>query len=112
MHLAKLFEIAEEHGFKGQYVSLLLAIAAAVEAQSSGALPVNAAGAIGALCCELDLPPEAPRGIEIMARSIGLVGHLIDESRRPLAREIWERTELEVNSNVFGPDPANHSTTA
>lgn len=98
---AKLFDLAAQHGFRGRYVELMLALAEQVRVQTGKDLPVNATGAIGALCCELGLPEEAPRGIAIIARSIGLVGHLIEEGRQPIAREIWERAEDEVNAGVF-----------
>lgn len=97
----KLFEIAKAHGLAGRHVALMLALGGEAEARTGRSLPVNATGAIGALCCELGLPSEAPRGISIMARSIGLVGHLIEEARMPIAREIWERAETEVNDAWF-----------
>jgi citrate synthase len=97
----KLFDIAKSHGLAGRHVALMQALGREAEARTGRSLPVNATGAIGALCCELGLPKEAPRGITIMARSIGLVGHLIEESRAPIAREIWERAETEVNDAWF-----------
>lgn len=101
----KLFEIARANGFDGRYVALLNAISAEAERRTGRTLPVNAAGAIGALCCELGLPDQAPRGIAVFARAIGLVGHLIEESRDPIAREIWGRAEAEVNANWFDEEP-------
>ncbi len=99
----KLFEIAHEAGFDGPYVKLLQAIAQAAQARSGKTLPINATGAIGALCCELGLPEQAPRGIAVFARAIGLVGHLVEEARQPIARALWERAEGEVNAGHFPP---------
>ena len=31
-----------------------------------------------------------------MARAIGLVGHILEETRDPMATEIWERVEEEA----------------
>jgi hypothetical protein len=63
-----------------------------------GQLPVNATGALGALACELDLPWRLCRGLAVMGRAVGLVGHIAEELRNPLAREIWERVEEESSS--------------
>ena len=57
--------------------------------------PVNVSGAIGAVASELGLDWRICRGIGVMARSIGLVAHLWEEIRNPLARELWLRTDEE-----------------
>jgi citrate synthase len=31
-----------------------------------------------------------------MARAVGLVGHLLEETRQPMAAEIWHRVENEA----------------
>lgn len=97
----KLFQIAEEEGLSGPYVTLLKAIADEAHLKTGKHLPINATGAIGALCCEIGLPLQASRGIAVMARAIGLVGHLIEEAREPMARSIWERAEAEINEHHF-----------
>jgi citrate synthase len=35
----------------------------------------------------------------VISRAVGLVGHLAEEMRNPLAREIYERVEAEVYDN-------------
>jgi citrate synthase len=91
-----LFAIAENNGFRGQYVALLEEISKQAEARLSRELPINATGAIGAILCELDFPWRICRGIAVISRAVGLVGHLSEEMENPLAREIWERAEQEV----------------
>lgn len=94
----KLFEIALANGFHGRYVELMEAISR--HASTNGRpLPVNAPGAIGALSCELGLPWRAARGIAVIGRAVGLVGHLIEEMKNPLAMELWLRTESEAGNN-------------
>lgn len=97
----RLFEIAAEHGFSGRYVRLMKDVAEAAETLlgKPGRLPVNATGAMGALACELDIPWRLCRGLAVMGRAVGLVGHIAEELRNPLAREIWERVEEESSSH-------------
>lgn len=94
-----LFGIAGRNGFRGRYVALLEAISAEAERRLARSLPINATGAIGAILCELGFPWRICRGIVVISRAVGLVGHLAEEMRNPLAREIWERAEAEVYEN-------------
>jgi citrate synthase len=90
----RLFELARETGFYGKYCRLMEDIA-----QMRG-ITLNATGAIGALSCELGLEPGIVRGLGVMARAIGLVGHLLEESREPMAEELWRRAEEEATAPV------------
>lgn len=90
----RLFEIARETGFYGKHCELILALG------KEKALPVNATGAIGALACELGMDWRAVRGIGVMARAVGLVGHLLEESRQPMAEEVWFRIEDEASAHL------------
>lgn len=98
----RLFELAAENGLSGRYVRLMQEVAMAAERalNKSGQLPVNATGALGALSSEMGIPWRLCRGLAVIGRSIGLVGHIAEEIRNPIAREIWERTEHECSSHV------------
>jgi citrate synthase len=95
-----LFGIAEKNGFRGRYVALLEAIAAAAEKRLNRMLPINATGAIGAVLSELGFPWRICRGVAIIGRAVGLVGHIAEELRNPIAYEIYERAEHEVMANA------------
>jgi len=97
---SKLFALAAENGFAGRHVQLMQAIAAEYEAATGKKLPVNATGAIGALCCEMDLGDDVAGAIGIMARAVGLVGHIMEEARQPMAVEIWNRTDEEATEHL------------
>jgi citrate synthase len=94
-----LFAIAERNGFRGRYVALLDEISKQAESRLQRELPINATGAIGAILSELDFPWRICRGIAVISRAVGLVGHLAEEMTDPLGREIWERAEREVFDN-------------
>jgi citrate synthase len=101
-----LFAIAERNGFRGRYVGLIEAVSAAAEKRRSRSLPVNAPGAIGAILSELGFPWQICRGIAVISRAVGLVGHIAEEMRNPVATEIYERVEREVLANARGVDAA------
>jgi citrate synthase len=90
----RLFEIARETGFYGKYCVRMEEIA------KKKNLTLNATGAIGALACELGLDWKIVKGLGVMARAVGLVGHILEESRQPMAEEIWHRIEEEATAHV------------
>lgn len=90
----RLFELAAENGFSGDYIELMREIEAVVEKKKP--LPINATGALGAICAEMGFPWQITRGLGVMARAIGLVGHILEERENPIAFELWQRTEEEI----------------
>lgn len=98
----RLFTIARATRFHGHYVELMRLVARRAAKATGKPMPINATGAIGAICCEMELPPEACRGIGVMARAVGLVGHVIEEMRQPLGREVWRRVEEEATAHARG----------
>ena len=90
----RLFEIARETGYYGKYCRLMEDLARLKK------LTLNATGAIGALACELGLDWRAVRGIGVMARAVGLVGHLLEESRQPMAEAVWHQVEAQASEHL------------
>jgi citrate synthase len=90
----RLFEIARETGFYGKYCQRM------EEIGRKKNLVVNATGAIGALACELGLDWRAVKGLGVMARAVGLVGHLLEEARQPMAESIWHQVEEEATKHI------------
>ena len=94
----RLFQIAAECGRSGRYVALMQAVEREAQAATGKVLPINATGAIAAIACELGFAGHVVRGFGVMARAIGLVGHIMEEAEDPMAFEIWQRAEEEVAS--------------
>jgi citrate synthase len=90
----RLFEIARETGHYGKYCRLMEEIA------KERGITLNATGAIGALACELALDWKVVKGLGVMARAVGLVGHILEETRAPMAEEVWHRIEEESTRHV------------
>jgi len=97
---SRLFAIAAENGFAGRYIELIQLIAAEAERRFNRSLPVNATGAIGAVASEMGIPWQVCRGLGVMARAVGLVGHILEEMRQPIAEEVWFRVEEEATAHL------------
>ncbi len=82
----RLFQIASDLGFAGEYVEMAKALADAVEQNSGKHLPINVDGAIAALLCEMEFSPQLANAFFMMARIPGLVAHIYEEqtTMRPM----------------------------
>jgi citrate synthase len=92
----RLIAIAQETGFDGPYVGLIQKVAAEAGRLRKRDLPCNATGILGALACEMGFDWKICRGLGVMARAVGIVGHILEESRNPIAADLWLRTEEEA----------------
>ena len=95
-----LFKVAQETGFNGRYVALMTKIGARATEVSKRDLPVNVTGAMAAVASEFGLQWQMCRGLAVAARAIGLVGHVMEELRQPMAEEIYFRMEEETSRHL------------
>lgn len=89
----RLLECATAQGMAGKYVSALRALSAAVDRNFSKHITINATGAIAALLLEAGFPANLMRGIAVVSRAGGLVGHVKEERQTGTSREIWRAAE-------------------
>jgi len=80
----RVLELADVRGVSGRHVALLREFPAVVEQVWGKALPMNLTGPMAAVLLDLDVPKGAVRGIPILARTMGLIGHLAEEQQRPI----------------------------
>ena len=92
--------IATEQGFGGRNIALMQTIQQEAERRYNRVLPINATGAIGAVASELGIPWQVCRGLGVMARAVGLVGHILEEMKHPMAKELWYRVEGEATAHM------------
>jgi citrate synthase len=85
----RLYALAEEEGLLGPHARLLRLVAQAHEEASGKRLPVNGAGAAGAVLVDIGIRPDVVRGVVLIARTAGLVAHLAEEMDHPLGRDLW-----------------------
>lgn len=95
-----LFKVAEETGYDGPYIRLMKAIGCEAEQRLQRALPVNVTGAMAAVASEMGIPWQICRGLAVAARSVGLVGHVLEEMRQPIATGLYLRTEHEASAHL------------
>lgn len=86
----KLLALAEAAGVPGRHIRALRLLAAEVDAAWGRHLTINATGAVAALLGEIGVPREVMRGIAVVSRSAGLVGHIREEQLDPAARQMWD----------------------
>jgi citrate synthase len=96
----RIYELAQREGLVGLHLSLL-AVVADVHAEISGReLPVNGAGAGGAALLDAGIPARAVRGMALIARTAGLVAHLVEEADSPIGMRLWLEVEARANDDA------------
>ncbi|MCY1507166.1 2-methylcitrate synthase/citrate synthase II [compost metagenome] len=95
-----LFKVAKEMGYDGKYVKLMNALGQQATEQAGRALPVNVTGAMAAVASEMGISWKICRGLAVAARSVGLVGHILEEMRQPIADTLYLRVEHEASAHL------------
>jgi citrate synthase len=85
-----LFEAARTAGVEGEYVEALRALGRHVDQALGRHMTINAPAAISALFLQIGVPVKLMRGLVVISRCIGLVGHLHEEGRNPVGRDLWK----------------------
>jgi citrate synthase len=85
----RLIEIAHEEGLYGPHLALFEAIGRVHPEVLGKTLPLNGAGVSGAALADLGLRRELLRAAVLLARCAGLIGHIAEEIRRPVANESY-----------------------
>ncbi|MBV7483571.1 citryl-CoA lyase [Bordetella sp. BOR01] len=82
--------VSRDNGYYGRHWKLLDAIAGVNQAAFGKLLPINGAGAMGAIAAEMGLDPKAARGLALVGRTAGLIAHIIEEANTPVAPNMWK----------------------
>ncbi|GAA0398704.1 citryl-CoA lyase [Acrocarpospora corrugata] len=96
-----LLAIAEEEGLRGPHLRLFEAIGRVHPQVLGRQLPLNGAGVCGAALADLGLPVDLLRGFALLARAAGLLGHLAEERRDPIAMDIYRTVD---RNTIYLPD--------
>ena len=79
-----LLRLAAERGAEGPHIAMLRAVKAALPDAIGRDLPINVNGAIPAVMLDVGFPLKALKGISLLARTASLIGHLQEETERPI----------------------------
>ena len=89
----RLFDLARESGVYGANCETIVQVREVLSATKGKRLPINATGAIAAIASDLGYDWGLVRGFALVARTVGLLGHLAEEMRAPMAQHVWETVE-------------------
>jgi len=92
----RLLAIARAAGVAGQHLAALELIENCLQQVLGKKLPTNISAAIAAVLGEAGIPASIMRGIILVARCGGLVGHLHEEITDPSANAMWKAVEAAV----------------
>ena len=80
----RILELADARDVSGPYVLLARCFRDAAAETWGKPLPMNVAMPIAAVLLDLGFPGEAVKAVPILARTAGLLAHLVEERERPL----------------------------
>ncbi|UVO35766.1 citryl-CoA lyase [Bradyrhizobium arachidis] len=68
---------------------------------TGNSLALNAAGASGAILADMDLDLTYGGGLALIGRCAGLLGHLAEERKNPIANDVWKMIAVSDSRNSF-----------
>lgn len=83
-----LLKIARETRVYGKYCELVQKLSEIASERRQRPMPVNVTGAIGAIALDMGLPWQINKAFALIGRTLGIMGHIAEEIRKPVAPEI------------------------
>jgi citrate synthase len=80
----RLFQVAAEVGSSGRHTEIAQAVEKLLPQLLGRPLALNVSGAIPAVLLDAGFPLLALKGVPILARTAGLIAHLLEEQERPI----------------------------
>ena len=102
----RLLELANANNTFGPRLALFAAVGRVAPDVLGKSLPLNGAGACGAVLADLGIPQQMLRGVVLLARCAGLLGQLAEEMRTPIASQIFNHVEQSAQFQPIGDTPA------
>jgi citrate synthase len=102
--VVRLFEVSAAIGCRGRYIEAAHAIERVLPAATGKQLAMNVSVAIPAVLLDAEFPLAALKGVPILARTAGLIAHLLEEQSRPIGFVLSHAGAAAVDYD--GPAPA------
>lgn len=100
----RLLQIAADCGCAGAFCALARQVEQALPKYLGKSLPLNVSGAIPAVLLDAGFPLLALKGVPILARTAGLIAHLLEEQLRPIGFVMSHAAAAAIDYD--GPRPA------
>jgi citrate synthase len=92
----RILELADARGVSGPHVAFARALREAVVQTWDTPLPMNVSLPIAAVMLDLGFEPAAVKAVPILARTAGLLAHLVEEQQRPIGFLLAAKAEEAV----------------
>ena len=100
----RLIQIADEVGLAGKFVTIARLVESWLPRVLGKPLALNVSGAIPAVLLDAGFPLGALKGVPILARTAGLIAHLLEEQQQPIGFVMSHAAAGAIDYN--GPAPA------
>jgi citrate synthase len=81
---ARLFEVATEAGLSGRHIQIATTVEKLLPELIGRPLSINVSGAIPSVLLDAGYPLLALKGVPLLARTAGLIAHLLEEQQRAI----------------------------
>jgi citrate synthase len=92
-----LMQLARDNGTFGPHLSLFESIGRVHSQVLGKTLPLNGAGVCGAVLADVGIPMGVMRGVALLARCAGLLGHLVEEQTHPVGIDIYMNVDRNID---------------
>ncbi len=99
-----LLTLARRHDVFGPHLALFEAIGRVHPEVLGKTLPLNGAGVCGAALADIEIPLGVVRGVALLARCAGLIGHLAEEMRDPIAIDMYMNIDRNTDYHPTSAD--------
>jgi citrate synthase len=101
----RILELADARGLNGSHVLLARSLRDAVAEVWGKPLPMNVSMPIAAVMLDLGFPSAAVKAVPILARTAGLLAHLVEEQQEPVGFLMASKAEAAVEYRRLPDDP-------
>ena len=99
----RLLDIAHEVGTAGRHIAIARQVEKIIPEIIGKPLALNVSGAIPAVLLDAGYPLGALKGVPILARTAGLIGHLLEEQLRPIGFVLSHAAQSVIDYDGVSP---------